>query len=118
VHGPARRASEAYRRAVNTKDLTLLRTIFAEGATLGVPAALTPGDPSGSFRGVEDVMGFFSKVSFPDRAVLGYDHVYEDGATCIVELIGHLPERDVEALDVFTDDDGLVVRMAVYARVT
>jgi ketosteroid isomerase-like protein len=114
----ARQAAETYQRAVNAKDLDLLRTIFAEDAVLAVPAALTPGDPTGTFRGIEAVMGFFAHVSFPDRATLTYTHVYEDGPTCVVELEGRLPDRTVEALDIFTvGDDGLVRRMAVYARV-
>lgn len=115
---PARRAAETYRRAVNAKDLALLRGIFAPDVVLQVPAALTPGDPSGTFRGVEAAMGFFAHVSFPDRADLFYRHVYEDGRTCVVELEGRLPDRVVEAVDIFTvGDDGLVTRMAVYARV-
>jgi hypothetical protein len=114
----ARQAADTYQEAVNRKDLGLLRTIFAADAVLSVPAALTPGDPTGTFRGIDAVMGFFTHVSFPDRADLTYTHVYEDGATCVVELEGKLPDRTVEALDIFTvGDDGLVTRMAVYARV-
>lgn len=118
VAAPPRRAADRYRQAVNAKDLELLRSIFAPDVVLQVPAALTPGDPTGTFRGVEAAMGFFAHVSFPDRADLTYTHVYEDGRTCVVELEGRLPDRVVEALDIFTvGDDGLVTRMAVYARV-
>ena len=114
----ARDAADTYREAVNTKSLDLLRTIFAEDATLQVPAALTPDDPTGTFRGIDNVMGFFAHVSFPDKAILTYTHVYEDGNTCVVELTGELPDRTVEALDIFTvGNDGQVTRMAVYARV-
>jgi hypothetical protein len=115
----ARNAADTYFNAVNTKDLALLRTIFAQDATLQVPAAITPGNPEGTFHGIDNVMGFFTNVSFPDKAVLTYTHVYEDGGSCVVELEGQLPDRKVEALDIFTvGDDGLVTRMAVYARIT
>ena len=115
----ARHAADTYHNAVNTKDLRLLRTIFAEDAMLAVPAAITPDNPRGTFHGIENVMGFFANVSFPDQAILTYTHVYEDGNSCIVELEGELPERTVEALDIFTvGEDGLVARMAVYARIT
>ena len=115
----ARNAADTYHQAVNTKDLQLLRTIFADDATLHVPAALTPNDPTGTFRGIDNVMGFFAHVSFPDKATLTYRHVYEDANTCVVELVGELPDRTVEAVDIFTvGDDGLVTRMAVYARIT
>src|SRR5438045_1598197 len=111
----ARKAADTYHAAVNAKDLALLRTIFAENATLAVPAAITPGNPQGTFQGIENVMGFFANVSFPDKATLTNTHVYEDANTCIVELQGQLPERKVEAVDIFTvGDDGLVTRMAVY----
>ena len=114
----ARDAADTYRQAVNTKSLDLLRTIFADGAVLQVPAALTPSDPTGTFVGIDNVMGFFTHVSFPDKAVLTYTHIYEDANTCVVELTGDLPDRRVEALDIFTvDEDGMVTRMAVYARV-
>jgi hypothetical protein len=113
----ARDAAEVYGQAVNSKDLSLLRTIFADDAELLVPSALTPGNPMGRFVGIDDVMGFFDGVSFPDQAVLTYSHVYESGPTCVVELEGRLPDRTVEAVDIFTvGDDGLVIRMAVYAR--
>jgi hypothetical protein len=116
---PAREAALTYQRAVNAKDLGLLRTIFSEEAVLVVPTPLTPQDPTGSFRGIDAVMGFFARVSFPEQAVLTYTHVYEDGDTCVVELEGRLPERTVEAVDIFTvGGHGLVTRMAVYARVT
>ncbi len=114
---PARRAAETYRRAVNSKDLDLLASIFSDEVTLCVPAALTPGNPTGTFHGKEAAMPFFAHTSFPEKAQLTYTHVYEDGNTCVVELRGDLPDRVVEAVDVFTvGDDGLVVRMAVYAR--
>jgi hypothetical protein len=116
---PAQEAALTYQRSVNSKDLGLLRRIFSEEAVLVVPSALTPQDPTGSFRGIDAVMGFFAGVSFPQQAVLTYTHVYEDGDTCVVELEGRLPDRTVEAVDIFTvGGDGLVTRMAVYARVT
>jgi hypothetical protein len=116
---PARAAALTYQRSVNAKDLDLLRTIFAEEAVLVVPTGLTPDDPTGTFRGIGPVMGFFGGVSFPQHAVLTYRGVYEDGDTCVVELEGRLPDRTVEAVDIFTvNAAGLVTRMAVYARVT
>jgi hypothetical protein len=115
----ARDAADTYHQSVNTKDLMLLRTIFADDATLAVPVAITPGNPTGTFHGIDDVMGFFERVSFPDKAILTYTHVYETHDTCVVELVGELPDRTVEAVDIFTvGGDGLVIRMAVYARVT
>jgi hypothetical protein len=115
----ARDAADTYHQAVNTKDLRLLRTIFADDATLAVPVAITPGNASGTFHGIDDVMGFFERVSFPDKAILTYTHVYETEDTCVVELEGALPDRTVEALDIFTvGNAGLVTRMAVYARIT
>ena len=115
---PARKAADTYRAAVNAKDIDLLATIFSKDPILHVPAALTPGDPTGTFRGYDDVVGFFRETSFPEKAVLTYTHVYEDGDTCVVELQGELPDRVVEAVDIFTaGPDGLVARMAVYARV-
>ena len=115
---PAHQAAETYRAAVNKKDLELLRSIFDEDATLCVPAALTPGNPTGTFHGIDDVMGFFTHVSFPEKADLTYVHVYESGDTCVVELRGALPDRTVEAVDIFTTGpSSLVTRMAVYARI-
>jgi hypothetical protein len=117
--GPATAVALTYQRSVNAKDLDLLRTIFADEAVLVVPTGLTPDDPTGTFRGIDAVMGFFGGVSFPQQAVLTYRAVYEDGDTCVVELEGRLPDRTVEAVDIFTvNAAGLVTRMAVYARVT
>ena len=117
MSSPARKAAQTYHDAVNDKDLDLLSTIFADDVTLCVPAALTPGNPSGTFHGKENAMGFFANTSFPEKADLTYMHIYEDDTTCVVELQGDLPDRVVEAVDIFTvGDDGLVTRMAVYAR--
>ncbi len=111
VAATAREAALVYQRSVNAKDLVLLRSMFADDAELLVPAALTPDNPSGSFHGVEQVMGFFATVSFPEQAVLTYRHIYEDGSTCVVELEGRLPDRTVEAVDIFTvGSHGLVTR--------
>ena len=73
----------------------------------------------GVYRGVDDVMGFFERTSFPAQAILTYTHVYETDESCVVELQGKLPAGNtVEALDIFTTgSDGRVVRMAVYARI-
>jgi len=117
---PARAAAETYRESVNTKDLDLLRSIFAEDVELFVPTmALELENSDGVFRGIDEVMGFFARTSFPAQAILTYTHVYEDGPSCIVELAGRLPAgNDVEALDIFTvGDEGRVKRMAVYARI-
>jgi ketosteroid isomerase-like protein len=114
----ARDAAETYRAAVNTKDLGLLRTIFADDVTLLVPINLTPDDPTGRYRGVDAVMEFFGHVSFPVGAILTYTHVYEDGSSCVVELEAEAGHYHMEAVDIFTvNDQGLVGRMAVYARV-
>lgn len=120
MSNPARRAAETYRESVNTKDLGLLRTIFAPDVELCVPTmALDLENPDGVYRGVDQVMGFFERTSFPAQAILTYTHVYESGDSCVVELQGKLPAGNtVEALDIFTTGpEGLVTRMAVYARI-
>ena len=117
---PARAAAETYRQAVNTKDLDLLRTIFADDVVLSVPTmALELKNPDGVFRGIEEAVEFFATTSFPAKAILTYTHIYEDGNSCVVELEGRLPPgNSVEALDIFTvNGAGLVARMAVYARI-
>ena len=117
---PARTAAETYRESVNKKDLNLLRTIFAEDVELYVPTmALELKNPDGHFTGIDEAMDFFAATSFPAQAILTYTHVYESGNSCVVELEGLLPEGNtVEALDIFTTgEDGLVTRMAVYARI-
>lgn len=117
---PARAAAETYRESVNTKDLALLRTIFADDVVLSVPTmAMDLANPDGVFRGIEEAMAFFEKTSFEAKAILTYTHVYEDDNSCVVELKGRLPAgNDVEALDIFTvNDEGLVDRMTVYARI-
>ena len=117
---PARVAAETYRESVNTKDLELLRGIFAEDVKLFVPTmALDLENPNGVFEGIEEVMGFFARTSFPAQAILSYTHVYEAGDSCIVELKGRLPGgNDVEALDIFSvNAEAKVERMAVYARI-
>jgi hypothetical protein len=64
-------------------------------------------------------MDFFEATSFPAQAILTHTHVYESDDSCVVELEGLLPAGNtVEALDIFTvGSDGLVTRMAVYARI-
>ena len=117
---PARAAADIYRESVNKKDLALLRTIFAPDVELLVPTmALELKKPDGVFRGIEEAMDFFATTSFPAQAILTFTHIYEDGNSCVVELEGRLPPgNSVEALDIFTvNDDGLVTRMAVYARI-
>lgn len=117
---PARAAAETYRESVNTKDLELLRTIFAPDVVLVVPTmALDLANPDGVFHGIDEAMAFFATTSFPAQAILTYTHVYETDDSCIVELEGRLPAgNSVEALDIFTTGaDGLVTRMAVYARI-
>ncbi len=117
---PARAAAETYRESVNTKNLDLLRTIFAEDVVLSVPTmAMDLKNPDGVFRGIDEAMDFFATTSFKAQAMLTYTHVYEDKNSCVVELKGRLPAgNDVEALDIFTvNDDGLVTRMTVYARI-
>ena len=116
----ARAAAETYRESVNKKDLELLRTIFAEDVELVVPTmALDLKNPDGVFRGIDEAMEFFATTSFPAQAILTYTHVYDSEDSCIVELQGRLPAGNtVEALDIFTTGaDGLVTRMAVYARI-
>ena len=116
----ARAAADTYRESVNTKDLDLLRTIFAKDVELVVPTmAMDLENPDGVFRGIDQAMDFFANTSFRAQAILTYTHVYEAGDSCIVELKGRLPAgNDVEALDIFTTGpDGLVTRMAVYARI-
>src|SRR5438128_10240271 len=93
----ARDAAETYRAAVNTKDLGLLRTIFADDVTLCVPINLTPDDTTRTYRGVEAAMDFFGGVSFPVEAILTYTHVYEDDRTCVVELEAEAGDRRMEA---------------------
>jgi ketosteroid isomerase-like protein len=120
MSSPARAAAETYRESVNTKDLDLLRTIFADDVVLFVPTmALDLKNPDGVFHGIGEAMEFFATTSFPAQAILTYTHVYEDGNSCVVELQGRLPPgNSVEALDIFTvNDAGLVTRMAVYARI-
>ncbi len=117
---PARAAAETYRESVNTNNLDLLRTIFAEDVVLSVPTmAMDLTNPNGVFRGIDEAMDFFAATSFKAKAILTYTHVYEDENSCVVELKGRLPGgNDVEALDIFTvNDDGLVTRMTVYARI-
>ncbi len=117
---PARKVADTYRESVNSKDLDLLRTIFAEDVVLQVPTmAMTLKNPDGIFHGIDAAMDFFASTSFPAQAILTYTHVYEDGNSCVVELEGRLPPgNSVEALDIFTvNDAGLVTRMAVYARI-
>lgn len=115
--GSARDAAETYKRAVNSKDLDLLSTILSDDVTVCVPPGLLPGNPTGTLHGKEAAMGFFSNTSFPEKAVLTYTGVYEDGQTCVVELSGQLPDRVVEVVDIFTvDEDGLLTRFAVYGR--
>jgi hypothetical protein len=117
---PARAAADTYRESVNTKNLDLLRTIFADDVELVVPTmALDLKNPDGRFHGIDQAMEFFATTSFPAQAILTYTHVYETDHSCVVELSGRLPAgNSVEALDIFTvGDDGLVKRMAVYARV-
>ncbi len=116
----ARAAAETYRESVNTKNLDLLRTIFAEDVVLSVPTmAMDLKNPDGVFRGIDEAMDFFETTSFKAQATLTYTHVYEDGKSCVVELKGRLPAgNDVEALDIFSvNDDGQVKRMTVYARI-
>jgi ketosteroid isomerase-like protein len=116
----ARTAADTYRESVNTKDLDLLRTIFAEDVELVVPTmAMDLKNPDGRFQGIDQTMEFFATTSFPAEAILTYTHVYETEDSCVVELSGRLPAgNSVEALDIFTvGGDGLVKRMAVYARV-
>jgi len=81
--------------------------------------ALDLENPDGVYRGGDQVMGFFERTSFPAQAILTYTHVYESGDSCVVELQGKLPAGNtVEALDIFTTGpEGLVTRMAVYARI-
>lgn len=117
---PARAAANTYRESVNTKDLELLRTIFADDVVLSVPTmAMDLSNPDGVFHGIEETMAFFGETSFKAKAILTYTHVYEDGNSCVVELKGRLPAgNDVEALDIFTvNEEGLVTRMTVYARI-
>ena len=117
---PARAAAETYRESVNTKNLDLLRTIFAEDVVLSVPTmAMELENPDGVFHGIDEAMEFFANTSFKAKAILTYTHVYEDENSCVVELKGRLPAgNDVEALDIFTvNDEGLVTRMTVYARI-
>ena len=117
---PARAAAETYRESVNTKDLDLLRTIFADDVVLSVPTmAMDLKNADGVFHGIDETMDFFANTSFKAQAILTYTHVYEAGDSCIVELKGRLPAgNDVEALDIFTTGpDGLVNRMTVYARI-
>jgi len=117
---PARAAAEIYRESVNTKNLDLLRTIFAEDVVLSVPTmAMDLKNPDGVFRGIDEAMDFFATTSFKAQAILTYTHIYEDENSCVVELKGRLPAgNDVEALDIFSvNDDGLVTRMTVYARI-
>ena len=119
-HSAARQAAETYHAAVNAKDLDLLRTIFADDVVLSVPTmAMELANPDGVFHGIDEAMAFFRTTSFKAKAILTYTHVYEDGNTCIIELKGRLPAgNDVEALDIFTvNDEGLVTRMTVYARI-
>ena len=67
---PARAAAETYRESVNTKDLDLLRSIFAEDVALFVPTmALELENSDGVFRGIDEVMGFFARTSFPAQAI-------------------------------------------------
>ncbi len=117
---PARVAAETYRESVNSKNLDLLRTIFADDVELVVPTmALDLKNPDGAFHGIDEAMEFFATTSFPAQAILTYTHVYETDDSCVVELAGRLPAgNSVEALDIFTvGGDGLVKRMAVYARI-
>jgi len=117
---PARAAADTYRESVNTKDLALLRTIFAKDVVLQVPTmAMTLKNPDGVFHGIDEAMDFFASTSFPAQAILTYTHIYETEDSCVVELQGRLPAgNSVEALDIFTvGDEGLVTRMAVYARI-
>jgi len=105
---------------VNRKDLDLLRTIFAKDVVLQVPTmAMTLKNPDGVFHGIDAAMDFFASTSFPAQAILTYTHIYETEDSCVVELQGRLPAgNSVEALDIFTvGEDGLVTRMAVYARI-
>jgi len=116
----ARAAAETYKESVNKKDLELLRTIFADDVVLSVPTmAMDLKNADGVFRGIDEAMDFFASTSFKAQAILTYTHVYEDGKSCVVELKGRLPAgNDVEALDIFTvNDEGLVNRMTVYARI-
>ena len=116
----ARAAADTYRESVNKKDLALLRTIFAPDVELVVPTmAMDLKNPDGVFRGIDAAMEFFETTSFPAQAILTYTHVYETDDSCIVELQGKLGGGNtVEALDIFTTGpDGLVTRMAVYARI-
>jgi hypothetical protein len=117
MSGPARTAAETYQRAVNAKDLDLLSSILSDDMTICVPPGLLPGNKTGLLHGKEAAMGFFSRTSFPEKAILSYTNVYEDGNTCVVELRGQLPDRIVEVVDIFTvNDDGLLTRFAVYGR--
>jgi hypothetical protein len=117
MSNPARNAAETYQRAVNSKDLDLLSSILSEDMTVCVPPGLLPGNPTGILHGKEAAMGFFSRTSFPEKAILSYTNVYEDGKTCVVELRGELPDRVVEVVDIFTvGEDGLLTRFAVYGR--
>ena len=116
----ARTAAETYRESVNLKDLDLLRTIFADDVVLSVPTmAMELKNEDGVFRGIEEAMGFFAMTSFKAKAILTFTHIYEDDRSCVVELKGRMPGgNDVEALDIFTvNEEGLVNRMTVYARI-
>ncbi len=81
--------------------------------------ALDLENPDGVYRGGDQVMGFFERTLFPGQAILTYTHVYESGDSCVVELQGKLPAgNSVDALEIFTSGpEGLVTRMAVYARI-
>lgn len=100
-------AADRYFDAIRARDVDAVRGAFAPDAELITMA--------GTFRGPEDIAGFYRDLAFADDDLAPMPGDYlEIGEHLVVEIELRMAGTTSRVADVFTIVDGLITRLAIY----
>ncbi|MGE0388406.1 MAG: nuclear transport factor 2 family protein, partial [Gammaproteobacteria bacterium] len=111
----AKRTAERYVALVNAGDFDAVGDLFAEHAR-----HLPPPPARGFIEGREAILAFYKSFAQPLGARIVPINSVADGNSCVIEFDATTrdrPDGGNPSMAIFTvDDDGKIVRMAIYRR--